>query len=267
VEALHALFSHDRRVTIHPYAVSDGEGTAELHISTHPDGSPISFGHTLLGRTDTEEITWAKTVEVTRRSLQSLIDSGEVPSRVGILKIDTEGHDLAVIEGMGALEADVVMVEHWNYLPNGLGACPWSTLDMVNALRGRGFNHFAFIVHRGDFVTLKWDDGEVEEGAMGNLLFVHDGVLAQLLPDLLDCAGRLSEEAVRLGQDYMRVASERLALVDELEGAANDRLALVHELENAAQERLEALEMTTDELRSKSAELDALRATQLGENT
>jgi FkbM family methyltransferase len=265
VEALHSRFSHDRRVTIHPHAVSDDDGTAELHISTHPDGSPISFGHTLLGRADTEEIAWGKTVEVTRRSLQSLIDSGEVPRRVGILKIDTEGHDLAVIEGMGALEPDVVMVEHWNYLPNGLGACPWSTLDMVNALRGRGFSHFAFIVHRGDFVTLKWDDGEVEEGAMGNLLFVHDGVLAQLLPDLLDCAGRLSEEAARTGQDYMRVARERLALVDELEGAANDRLALVHELKHAAQERLEALEMTTAELTRKRAELEALRATQLGE--
>jgi FkbM family methyltransferase len=267
VEALHSLFSHDRRVTIHPHAVSDGDGTAELHISTHPDGSPISFGHTLLGRADTEEIAWGKTVDVTRRSLQSLIDSGEVPRRVGILKIDTEGHDLAVIEGMGALEADVVMVEHWNYLPNGLGACPWSTLDMVTLLQSRGFNHFAFVVHRGEFVTLKWDDGEVEEGAMGNLLFVHDRVLSQVLPDLLECAGRLSENAVTLGQRYTRVASERLTLVDELEKAANDRLELVHELEEAAQERLQALETTTARLRSMSAELDALRTGRLGERT
>jgi FkbM family methyltransferase len=262
VEALRDLFSDDRRVTIHPHAVSDSDGTGELHTSTHPDGSPISFGHTLLGRADTEEIVWGSTVEVTRRSLQSLIDSGDIPRRVGVLKVDTEGHDLAVVHGMGALEPDVVMVEHWNYLPNGLGACPWSTLDMLEALQGRGFNHFAFIVHRGDFVTLKWDDGEVEEGAMGNLLFVHDRVLAALLPDLLDCAGQLSEEAVTVGQHYMRVASERLALVDELEGAANDRLALVHELEEAAQERLQALETTTAQLRSTSAELAALRADQ-----
>jgi hypothetical protein len=163
---------------------------------------------------------------------------------------------------MGALEPDIVMVEHWNYLPNGLGACPWSTADMVDALQSRGFSHFAFIVHRGDFVTLKWDDGDVEEGAMGNLVFLHDRVLAELLPDLLDCAGRLSEEAVTRGQRYRGVASERLALVGELERAANDRLALVHELEEAAQERLQALEATTAVLRIKSAQLDALRAEQ-----
>jgi FkbM family methyltransferase len=262
VQALRERFNADDRVTIHEVAVSDGDGNGELHVSSRPDGAPLPFGHTLLSRPDTGEISWSGGITVALRSLGSLVASGAIPRRVGILKIDTEGHDLAVVEGMGALEADVVMVEHWNYLPNGLGACPWSTADMVDALQSRGFSHFAFIVHRGDFVTLKWDDGDVEDGAMGNLVFLHDRVLAELLPDLLDCAGRLSEEAVTRGQRYRGVASERLALVGELERAANDRLALVHELEEAAQERLQALEATTAVLRIKSAQLDALRAEQ-----
>jgi FkbM family methyltransferase len=257
--ALRARFAGDSRVTVYEHAVSDGDGSAELHVSSNPDGTPLPFGHTLLEREDTDEIAWRKTLSVTRRSLESLIDAGEVPASVGILKIDTEGHDLAVVQGMGVLEADVVMVEHWTELPNGLGSCPWTTEEMVGALHARGFTHFAFIVHRGDFVTLKWDDGDVESGAMGNLVFLHDRVLGKLLPDILACAGWLAEQAVGVGQAYMRVADDRSALVDDLKQAADDRLALVDAATEAAEKRLSALETTTAELRERNAELDALR--------
>lgn len=244
--ALRTRFGGDSRVTVHEHAVSDKDGSGELHISTNPAGEPLSFGHTLMERANTDEIAWKQAVPVTLRSLQSLIDAREIPSSTGILKIDTEGHDLAVVRGMGSLAADIVMVEHWTDLPHGLGVCPWSTQDMLAELEPRGFRHFAFIVHRGEFITLKWDDGEVERGAMGNLIFLHDGVLARLLPDVLDCAGRLAERAVRVGQMYM--------------DAARDRLALVSDLEEAAEARGRALEATTARLKDLSAELESLRA-------
>jgi FkbM family methyltransferase len=224
VRVLRARFDGDARVNVHDYAVSDNDGTGALHLSSSPDGQQLSFGHTLLERSDTQEITWRETMTVARRSLASLISRGEIPTRTGILKIDTEGHDLAVVRGMGPMEADVVMVEHWTDLPNGLGMCPWSIEDMVGALQPRGFGHFAFIVHRGEFVTMKWDDGDVERGAMGNLVFLHDRVVERLLPDLLDCAAHLSDAAVRTGQMYMHAAKKRLALIDELTEAAEARL-------------------------------------------
>jgi FkbM family methyltransferase len=245
VKALHARFDANARVTVHECAVSDNDGSGELHLSSSPDGSQLAFGHTLMKRTDTAEIVWAETLTVALRSLGSLIDTGEIPQRTGILKIDTEGHDLAVVRGMGALDPDVVMVEHWTDLPNGLGICPWTTKDMVAALHPRGFAHFAFLVHRGEFVTLKWDDGEVERGAMGNLVFVHDRALDRLLPDLLDCAGWLGEETVRTGQMYM--------------AAANDRLELVNELKKTAETQVRALEATTAKLNEQDSELEALK--------
>jgi FkbM family methyltransferase len=266
IDILRDRFARDERVTVHEYAVSDADGTGELHVSTNLDGEPLPYGHTLLSRPGASEIKWTESIAVNLRSLESLVRDGLIPKRVGILKIDTEGHDLSVVRGMGSMEADVVMVEHWTDLPNSLGACPWSTEEMVGALRDRGFHHFAFIVHRPELVTLKWDDGVVEAGAMGNLVFVHDRSLAGVLPEILGYAGQLAEKAVAVGQHYMRVANDRLAVAGELEQAANDRLALVHELEEAAVARLTALESTTDELRSKSAELDALRAAQLDEN-
>ncbi|MGD0455439.1 MAG: FkbM family methyltransferase [Solirubrobacteraceae bacterium] len=273
VNVLRARFADDPRVTVHEYAISDREGTGELHVSSDRNGTTLPFGHTLLQRADTSEIAWEKTLSVKLRSLRSLVNAGDIPTRVGIVKIDTEGHDLAVVQGMGSLEAEIVMVEHWTDLPNGLGVCPWTPEEMTAALRSRGFTHYAFVIHRGEFVTIKWDDATVERGAMGNLVFLHDSVLDRLLPAVLASASRLAERAVGVGQAYMHAASERLALVDELKRAASERLALVDELKRAASERLalvdelkeaaelrlQALEATTAQLKKRDAELAALK--------
>jgi len=273
--ALRSRFARDPRTTIYEYAISDVDGSGELRISSGTDGAPLSFGHTLLERDDTDEIAWRGTLPVMLRSLQSLLDAGEIPPSIGILKVDTEGHDLAVVRGMGALQADVVMVEHWSKLPRGLGPCPWTIGEMRASLQDRGFTHFAFVVHRGEFVTLKWDDGDVESGAMGNLVFLHDRVVGRLLPEVLACAGQLAEQAVDQGRDYMRAAAERsalvdelkraaddrLALVDELKQAANDRLTLVNELTGVAEERLRALEASVATIQARESELELLRGT------
>jgi FkbM family methyltransferase len=256
---LRTRFDGDPRVTVHECAVSDGDGRSELHVSSSPDGGRLPFGHTLIERPGTGEIVWEESVTVTRRSLESLIESAEIPRRTGIVKIDTEGHDLAVVRGMGPLEADIVMVEHWTHLPHGLGECPWTTQEMVATLRPRGFTHFAFIVHREEFVTLKWDDGEAERGAMGNLVFVHDRVLRQALPELLGCASGLAERAVDIGQQYASAARDRSAVIDELKEAADDRSKLARQIHEVAEQRLVALEATRAQLDTRSAELEALR--------
>jgi FkbM family methyltransferase len=270
--AMRARFTGDPRVTVHEFALSDADGAAELHVASDAQGQMLTFGHTLLERASTSEIAWRGTVPVTLRSLESLTQAGEIPTDIGILKIDTEGHDIAVVRGMGDLRPEVIMVEHWTDLPNSLGACPWTAQEMLAELRPRGFNHFAFVVHRGEFITLNWDDATVERGAMGNLIFLHDSALERLLPGVLECAGWCAEQAVGVGQMYMRAAtqrmemaqdleqtaSERLALIQTLEQTASERLTLIHELERAAQERLAALETTTKALASRDAELKAL---------
>jgi FkbM family methyltransferase len=237
---LHSLFDGNARVKLHELAVSDGDGSGELHTSSTPDGRELPFGHTFLERDDTPEIAWRGTTTVPRRSLASLAAAGEIPTRIGIVKIDTEGHDLAVVQGMEGLEADAIMVEHWADLPNGLGLCPWQPDEMVSILSARGFSHFAFLVHRGEFVTMKWGDAGVEPGAMGNILFLHDRVVTRVLPDLLECASTLAEQSVYVGQMYMDAARDRLELIAHLEKVAVDRLAIIdrltagHDMETSA---------------------------------
>lgn len=249
VAFLRKRFGSDERVTIHAVAASDGNATLELHLAVDSEGRPATFGHTVLDRPDTEEIAWPKSVTVGARSLSSLVAEGEVPSRIGVLKVDTEGHDLAVIAGMGALLCDVVMVEHWIDLPHSLGQCPWMVDDMVEVLGAKGFSHFAFIVHRGEFVTLQWDDGSLSPGAMGNLIFIHDRVLGDLLPEVIHHASSLSQAAVELAVSHTSAAEERLALIDELSAQRELHTTAIKELTAerdlqtlAAEERLEAME-------------------------
>lgn len=219
---LRQRFSSDTGVTVHEYAASNADGQLQLHTSVGPDGASVTFGHTVLERPDTDEIAWDGTIAVTARSLASLVDAGELPARVGILKVDTEGHDLAVVAGMGDLECDVVMVEHWSDLPHSLGPCPWSADDMLSELRPRGFSDFAFIVHRGEFVLLQWDDSDIPRGSVGNLVFLHSRVLERLLPATLELASSLAKKAVGVGEMYADAARQRLAVIGELERSRQD---------------------------------------------
>jgi FkbM family methyltransferase len=263
-------FAKDDGVIVHEYAISETDGELELHKSGSPSGEHLTFGHTMLQRPDTEQIAWHETVRVRGRSLSSLVDAREIPTRVGILKIDTEGLDLAVVAGMGKLEADVVMVEHWAELPLSLGHCPWSTEEMVSALRDRGFGHFAFVVHQANFVNLQWDDGSVPVGQMGNLVFLHDRVLASLLPELIECASSLVKNAIAKAEEGAAVA-ESLKVAEKLQilqaKASSQQLAAIEELKrerdlqaNAAKERLAAIKKVERDLESQPTMIEKLKA-------
>jgi FkbM family methyltransferase len=227
---LRSRFRDIPQVVVHEHALSSRDGRLELHMSSAPSGERLTFSHTLLERPDTDEITWSGIVSVSGRSLASLVASGELPARVGILKVDTEGHDIAVVEGMGKLEADVVMVEHWRNLPQSLGPCPWTGAEMVSVLAPRGFSHYAFIAHHGEFVILKWDDSTVANGHMGNIVFLHERVVERLLGDVLSCASDLAANALAVGEMYAIAAAERLALIERLEHESELRLRAYNQL-------------------------------------
>jgi FkbM family methyltransferase len=196
VESLRARFQGEPRAAVHEYAITDQDATLELHKSISPSGTPVSYGHTVLVRPDTDEIAWNETITVQGRSLASLASAGELPGRVGILKIDTEGHDLAVVAGMGDLDPDVLMVEHWTELPNSLGPCPWTADDMIRKLGPRGFSHVVLVLHHGEFAVLKWDEWDVPYGKFGNLVFLHDRVVADACPVVVNCAAASAEAAI-----------------------------------------------------------------------
>lgn len=112
VEFLRDRFRGDARVSVHGFAVSDSDGEVRLRRAVDSQGAPDTYGHTLLDRPNRDEIGWRDSMTVTARSIATLVAAAEIPTQAGILKADTEGHDLQVIAGMGPLACDVVVVEH-----------------------------------------------------------------------------------------------------------------------------------------------------------
>ena len=227
---LRGAFSEDDAVTVGEIAVSETDGEAMLHLA-RANGAPTTLFHSLETFTETTDVSWHDQIAVPRRSLGSLARSGELPGRVGLVKIDTEGHDLAVVRGMGDLEADVIMVEHWVDLPKSVGRCPWDLGEILAELRPRGFADFAFIAHRPGADLVQWNDGSAETGDWGNLIFIHERVVDRLRPIFQQAANEAQfalETALRVERD-------------------------------AAQERLTALKQLDEEHRSLADEADRLR--------
>ncbi|BBK29632.1 FkbM family methyltransferase [Stella humosa] len=79
------------RATVLEAAISDGEGSIPLFVPTGQPGLASVEGHAAGG---------GRTVTVARRPIDSL----DLP-RTGFIKIDVEGHELAVIEGARGLLA------------------------------------------------------------------------------------------------------------------------------------------------------------------
>lgn len=90
----------DGRWRVEPYALADRDGTASLHLFEGREefnslGTLNEAGRTRFGLvSDTEEV-------VSVRKLSTLVETLRLRPRLGatLLKTDTQGHDLSVIEG------------------------------------------------------------------------------------------------------------------------------------------------------------------------
>lgn len=85
----------DFQVTVEPLAVSSGEGKAQLHVPLKRQTSGASLENsTLVGA--------LRTAEVDTVSLDRYLGR-ELASRVRLIKIDVEGHELSVFQGASDL--------------------------------------------------------------------------------------------------------------------------------------------------------------------
>jgi FkbM family methyltransferase len=294
-EALREHFGWDPRVIVHELAASDKEGNVDLHLSSSPAGEPLSFAHTLLDRKRAPDVAWPQSVRVEARRIGSLVAAGLLPSRVGILKVDTEGHDLAVVGAVGELDCDVIMTEYWLDLPRSLGPCPWTVDEMHTKVGSSSFPHFAQFVHQRGYTLLQWDNGAIPPGQFGNLVFLHKRIVGTVWPYILESAADLAREAGALADQRFEEAeainSERrvqtraaekrgraLELVEaeraELERLASERLTRIEEVSrerdaqmSLAAERARAVEVVEAELeqfeRLANAQLTTIEALRL----
>jgi len=138
----------------HPYALALGPGdeTKELHIAQDKSDDHIygdsSLYNSLTKHSLPEDIEFVDSVLVNVRSLESLHKSHDLPEDIGLVKIDTEGFDLAVLQGMGGYRYSVVVAEFWDSkFPFGVSGAFNELESMIQEMRSKGYSWY-LIVYR-----------------------------------------------------------------------------------------------------------------------
>jgi len=150
--------------------------TVEDHSLDQHYGDPTVY-YSLARHGMPDDLPFTGSVSVTVKTLAQLHQEGAVPADVGLVKIDTEGHDLEVIRGMDNHRYPAVMVEFWDAnIPFGSQGLPYTVGSMAAEMRQRGYfwyiviyrvwgqNRTAFYCNRDQAVPHSW----------GNLVFFRD---------------------------------------------------------------------------------------------
>jgi FkbM family methyltransferase len=236
---LEETFRDNPRLVSRPEAVSNAAGTRELQLALNLDGSLHEYHHSLekIG-----EDAWHKkgpVVSVPTVTLDGLVERGEIPEQIGFLKVDTEGHDLAVLACAGRLRCEVISVEFWGD-EHPFGKSPSPADAVMRVLRRRGFEDFIAISHHLDNTTVLYSTLEgTRPDSWGNLVFFH-----QSRRDLYE---RLREDP-----DWLFVL-EQSRQFDALNNELRAKEAVVQDLATAAAARLTALEHVATRLRQVEA--------------
>lgn len=238
VARLRERFGSDPGVHVLDVAAGDEDGTADLHLARDRSGGSLEAFNTLHPKSTADRVAWEGSVPVRVRSLDSLSADGEIPGRVGVLKIDAEGADADVLRGASSIAADVVMVEFWRDLPETVGGCPYGLEELQSLVEPLGPRRFLYVQHGPRHVRIgRWDVADPAENEWGNLIFVSDPLIetAEAALPALDRA--LAERAERIVSEEERRAEEHLRLIERLNETAQERLELIERISRQLEER------------------------------
>jgi hypothetical protein len=143
-----------------------------------------------------EGLSFADTVAVPVRTIESLVKSGELPTHIDFLKVDTEGFDLEVVRGLGNIQPAIVQTEFWgdDFLfvrdeKNRENLV--SSAEIIRELRNRDYfwNIIVFRVEGETYVRFAANLANAPKIAWGNILFFRNHSL--FLEALRWCQGML----------------------------------------------------------------------------
>jgi FkbM family methyltransferase len=174
---------------IFPLAVGGANEERELHIVSDeklladPNDQPLypDADYTLLSSLNKhslpEGLVFTETVPIFVKTLESLHLSSEIPSDIGLVKIDTEGSDLEVILGMGDNRYPLVVAEFWDpKFPFAYFGANNKLEDMVAEMKRRGYDWFIVIykIFASNDVSYYCNNKFSIENSWGNVFFFQD---------------------------------------------------------------------------------------------
>lgn len=173
--SLQSKFEGVANVALFPIAVSDRSGKAEFKIATDAQGAELDYYHTLSPLGDTGTVFRnSKTLTVETASLSDLASGKKIPAQIDFLKIDTEGHDLSVLKGLGSEKPRVIMAEFWKNLPETSGQNEYTLAELIDWGNLNGYSDTVVIRRQQTIESVEFSTSWAVDGDWGNVIFFRD---------------------------------------------------------------------------------------------
>ncbi|MSU70584.1 MAG: FkbM family methyltransferase [Opitutaceae bacterium] len=198
-----------------PYAVDRADRTAQFHIACDEQGREIDYYHSLHKIARDDRVRHQRVIDVQCRSLASLAAAGEIPADIGILKTDTEGNDLAVMQGLGPVQAEVLTCE---FFTEGLytGWDEAHPRGLIARAEQLGFSQYLAIKRWEGQEIVSMKPAVFQPRQWGNLVFLRLKLFrdaAESLQKIVAASERRLLEAV---VTQTRAAEEKEAVIQKL---------------------------------------------------
>ncbi|QIF00136.1 FkbM family methyltransferase [Roseimicrobium sp. ORNL1] len=203
----------DSRVLSCAVDATDHEG--RLHIAKDEEGQPLEYFHSLQAAPSATNFRHdAEGVPVACRSLESLAREGTIEAQVGILKVDTEGNDLRVLEGMGPVRAEVLMCEFVTprLYPDWICSFPEGLMAAAKAM---GYGHCLAVSRFDEHEIVEVDPVHFVDGEWGNLIFTSKGLLDDARAELDALRAKVQAQHVRTCLKGHRELLEKEAMIQQ----------------------------------------------------
>lgn len=179
------------QVKIYPLAISSQSGVAQLHIATDLEGNELDFHHTLSDLGDSATVIRSThSLAVETSSLSDLVDQDIIPTDIHFLKIDTDGHDLSVLNGLGNLRPRVIMAEYWDSLPETSGNNPYQLTGLAGWSVAHGYTRMIVVRRHGRIELVELDTPWTLPGDWGNVFFIRQDFEFSIILDELNCLSK-----------------------------------------------------------------------------
>jgi FkbM family methyltransferase len=250
-ERLERLAPGNNRLVIRHEAVSNATGQRLLHLALDRNGSLHEYYHSLEHFAEDQWHRKGPSVPIATVSLDDLADRGELPRHIGVMKVDTEGHDLAVLKGASRLQIDVVAVEFW-YPGHPFGPSPSPPEEIARLMADRDYPGYLALCHDNDATrVLESSLRSTRDDSWGNIFFFHrraldlfrrvqghrDWHFAMQISATCDGLRAQLREKEAVIQTLAAAAREKEAVIQTLAAAAQEKEAVIQALAAAAQEK------------------------------
>lgn len=239
-------FGAEGRVEIHPCAVSNRSGRAALHVALNNEGHELDYHHTLSDLGDTASVKRSvKAIEVETITLSDAASRDHLPSVITLLKIDTDGHDLEVLKGLGALRPKYIFAEYWDTLPETSGQSPYKLNNLADWALEHGYGRAVVFRRNGPIESIEWDAFWSMPGDWGNVLFIKNETDIRAVNALV---GEFAPRVQTKSRDYVDT------LIKDVEG----KEAEIRRLDNSIQQLREELALRNTALQLELAQKEGV---------